>query len=78
MPSKRKVHPEAEESPAKRPASQSHRGDVSSGEEQEGEEPWERRPGMILEVSMRNFMCHEVRPRSCPDNSLDDLHDVLL
>ena len=22
--------------------------------------PWEQRPGMILEVKMRNFMCHQV------------------
>ena len=82
---KRKTHPEEVESPPKRPASQ--RDDTSSEEEereeereeeQEGDQPWERRAGMILEVSMRNFMCHEVRPRSCPDISLDDLHDVLL
>ena len=72
---KRKTHPEEVESPPKRPASQ--RDDTSSEEEereeeQEGDQPWERRAGMILEVSMRNFMCHEVRPRSCPDISLDD------
>ena len=22
---------------------------------------WERRPGMIMEVKMRNFMCHQVK-----------------
>ena len=60
MPSKRKSHPVAMESPAKRPAN--HGGDISSGEEEgeEGGQPWEKRPGMILEVMMRNFMCHEV------------------
>ena len=79
---KRKTHPEEVESPPKRPASQRDADDTSSKEEereereeeQEGDQPWERRAGMILEVSMRNFMCHEgrVRPRSCPDISLDD------
>ena len=58
MSSKRKSQPVVMESPAKRPAN--HGGDTSSGEE-EGDQPWERRPGMILEVMMRNFMCHEVR-----------------
>ena len=72
---KRKTHPEEVESPPKRPASQRDADDTSSEEEereeeQEGDQPWEMRAGMILEVSMRNFMCHEVRPRSCPDNSL--------
>ena len=28
---------------------------------------WERRAGMILEVKLRNFMCHEVS-QSCIDN----------
>merc|ERR1719460_3549749 len=57
MPSKRKSQPVVMESPAKRPAN--HGGDNSSGEEEEEDQPWERRPGMIQEVMMRNFMCHE-------------------
>ena len=57
MAPKRKSQPVVLASPAKRPANQ---GDISSGEEEE-EAVWERRPGMILEVMMRNFMCHEVR-----------------
>ena len=60
MPTKRKSHPVVAESPAKRQASQGL-GDISSGEEEE-EQGWERRAGMIMEVMMRNFMCHEVRP----------------
>lgn len=60
MPPKRKSHPVVAESPAKRPTNQSQ-GDVSSGEEEE-DQAWDRRAGMILEVTMRNFMCHEVRP----------------
>ena len=59
MPPKRKSHPVVAESPAKRPTNQSQ-GDVSSGEEEE-DQAWDRRAGMILEVTMRNFMCHEVR-----------------
>ena len=30
-------------------------------EEVEEDIPWGTRPGMILEVSMRNFMCHQVQ-----------------
>ena len=60
MPPKRKSHPVVAESPAKRPTNQSQ-ADVSSGEEEE-DQAWDRRAGMILEVTMRNFMCHEVRP----------------
>jgi hypothetical protein len=26
------------------------------------DQPWEVRAGMILEVNLRNFMCHEVKP----------------
>ena len=60
MTSKRKSQPVVMESPAKRPSNQG--GDNSSGEEEgeEGDQPWERRAGMILEVMMRNFMCHQV------------------
>ena len=61
MATKRKSHPVVAESPAKRQASQGL-GDISGGEEEEEEQGWERRAGMIMEVSMRNFMCHEVRP----------------
>ena len=60
MPPKGKSHPVVAESPAKRPTNQSQAG-VSSGEEEE-DQAWDRRAGMILEVTMRNFMCHEVRP----------------
>ena len=55
MPSKRKEHPLTEASPAKRKANRDQ-GDVP----EEAEDSWERRAGMILEVSMRNFMCHQV------------------
>ena len=67
MPPKRKSHPVVAESPAKRQASQGL-GDISGGEEEE-EQGWERRAGMIMEVMMRNFMCHEVR--HSPDISED-------
>ena len=52
MVGKRKEHPVVQASAAKR------RGE----EEEEVEEdiPWGTKAGMILEVSMRNFMCHQV------------------
>ena len=56
MPAKRKDHPLVEASPAKRPA---RRGDEEEEEEVQ-DMPWGRKPGMILEVAMRNFMCHQV------------------
>ena len=64
MPTKRKSQPVTMESPAKRPANQEQgQGDAdSSGVAEEEDRAWERRPGMILEVMMRNFMCHEVSP----------------
>ena len=34
------------------------------------ERGWERRAGMILEVSLRNFMCHEVREAAVKMTSL--------
>ena len=34
-------------------------GDVSYESQGNGKE-WEVRPGMIMEVKMRNFMCHQV------------------
>ena len=49
---KRKDHPVVEASPAKR--------NVPPGEEDEDGQPWDTKAGMILEVSMRNFMCHQV------------------
>ena len=60
MPPKRKSHPVVAESPAKRPTNQSQAGGSSGAEEED--QAWDRRAGMILEVTMRNFMCHEVRP----------------
>ena len=34
------------------------------------ERGWERRAGMILEVRLRNFMCHEVRDAAVKMTSL--------
>lgn len=50
---KRKDPPVAQASPAKTP----RHGE--QGEEEDGR-PWEMKAGMILEVKLRNFMCHEV------------------
>ena len=50
---KRKDPPVSQASPAKTPR---HR---EEGEEEDGR-PWEMKAGMILEVKLRNFMCHEV------------------
>ena len=36
------------------------RGSDNSFNESGHVRPWEQRPGMILEVKMRNFMCHQV------------------
>ena len=37
------------------------RGGEGEGEVEEGgDRPWEKRAGMIMEVKLRNFMCHEV------------------
>ena len=37
------------------------RGGGAEGEVEEGDgRPWEKRAGMIMEVKLRNFMCHEV------------------
>ena len=51
---KRKDPPTAQASPAK---TQRQGEDV---EEEENDMPWERKAGMILGVTLRNFMCHEV------------------
>ena len=50
---KRKEAPVPQASPAKA----SRRGQLQD----EDERPWEKQAGMILEVKLRNFMCHEVR-----------------
>eukprot|EP00092_Neocalanus_flemingeri_P032878 GFUD01035757.1.p1 GENE.GFUD01035757.1~~GFUD01035757.1.p1 ORF type:complete len:1072 (-),score=401.60 GFUD01035757.1:161-3376(-) len=52
---KRKDPPTAQASPAKAPK---HRVEVEELEEES--RFWERRAGMILEVKLRNFMCHEL------------------
>jgi len=48
---KRKDPPSSQASPAKAPRQR---------EQVEDDSPWERRAGMILEVELRNFMCHEL------------------
>ena len=50
---KRKEAPVAQESPAK--------ASRQSQSQEEDETPWEKKAGMIMEVKLRNFMCHEVR-----------------
>ena len=47
---KRKEAPVAQASPAKAPR-----------QKDDDELPWDKKAGMILEVKLRNFMCHEVR-----------------
>ena len=54
MVGKRKEHPVVQASAAKR------RGEEEEEEEEE-DIPWGTKAGMILEVSMRNFMCHQVQ-----------------
>ncbi len=36
-------------------------GQESKAARRECSQPWERRACMILEVKLRNFMCHKVR-----------------
>jgi len=48
---KRKEAPVAQESPAK--------ASRQSQSQEEDETPWEKKAGMIMEVKLRNFMCHE-------------------
>ena len=50
---KRKEAPVVQESPAK--------ASRQSPSQEEDETPWEKKAGMIMEVKLRNFMCHEVR-----------------
>ena len=53
---KRKPDDDSESSGSKMPRRD---GDNSLNEGGEARH-WEQRPGMILEVKMRNFMCHQV------------------
>lgn len=53
---KRKPDDDSESSGSKMPRRD---GDNSLNEAGEARH-WEQRPGMILEVKMRNFMCHQV------------------
>jgi hypothetical protein len=53
---KRKDPPTTQASPAKTPRHREEQGEV----EEDGRS-WDMKAGMILEVKLRNFMCHEVR-----------------
>ena len=56
---KRKNPPSSQASPAK-VRRQSASAEDNSGSEDEDSRPWEEKAGMILEVHMENFMCHQV------------------
>ena len=54
---KRKNPPLSQASPAKL---RRESAEDKSEEEDEDNQPWEEKSGMILEVHMENFMCHQV------------------